>query len=62
MTPNALGTPNQLAKSIIDIAAGQKPDREPMPPENGLAKRARAGGAKGGPARAAALTPNSGQR
>ena len=27
LTPNALGDPNQLAKSIIDIAAGEKLDR-----------------------------------
>jgi hypothetical protein len=25
--------PNQLAKSIIDIATGQKPDRDPTPEE-----------------------------
>jgi hypothetical protein len=27
--------PNQLAKSIIDIATGQKPDRDPTPEELG---------------------------
>jgi len=27
--------PNQLAKSIIDIATGQKPDRDPPPEEQG---------------------------
>ena len=27
--------PNQLAKSIIDIAIGEKPDREPTPEEQG---------------------------
>ena len=27
--------PNQLAKSIIDIATGQKPDRDPTPEEQG---------------------------
>ena len=27
--------PNQLAKSIIDIATGQKPDRDPTPEERG---------------------------
>jgi hypothetical protein len=26
---------NQLAKSIIDIATGQKPDRDPTPEEQG---------------------------
>ena len=25
--------PNQLAKSIIDIATGEKPDRDPTPKE-----------------------------
>jgi hypothetical protein len=25
--------PNQLAKSITDIATGEKPDRGPMPPK-----------------------------
>jgi hypothetical protein len=29
MTPKRLRDPNQLAKSIIDIATGQKPDRDP---------------------------------
>jgi hypothetical protein len=27
--------PNQLAKSIVDIATGQKPDRDPTPEEQG---------------------------
>jgi hypothetical protein len=45
--------PNQLAKSIIDIATGQTTE----PAETGPIKRARAGGAKGGPARAKSLTP-----
>jgi hypothetical protein len=27
--------PNQLAKSIVDIATGQKPDRNPTPEEQG---------------------------
>lgn len=45
--------PNQLAKRIIDIATGQAPDSE----ETGLTKRARAGGVKGGVARAKQLTP-----
>jgi hypothetical protein len=33
--------PNQLAKSTIDIATGQKPDRDPTPEEQGKV-RARA--------------------
>ena len=53
--------PNQLAKSIIDIATGQKPDRDPTPEEQGKDPAAVAlgklGGAKGGKARAAKLTP-----
>ena len=53
--------PNQLAKSIIDIATGQKPDRDPTPEELGKSAQAvargKAGGTKGGPARAASLTP-----
>ena len=53
MTPKRPRDPNQLAKSIIDIATGQVPE----PPESGFTKRAKAGGAKGGPARAAILTP-----
>ena len=52
--------PNQLAKSIIDIATGQKPDRDPTPEELGKSAKAvargKAGGAKGSPARAASLT------
>jgi hypothetical protein len=53
MTPKRPRDPNQLAKSIIDIATGQ----QPSPVDTGFTKRAKAGGAKGGPARAAALTP-----
>lgn len=45
--------PNQLAKRIVDIATGE--DAEPC--ETGFTKRASAGGRKGGPARAAKLTP-----
>src|SRR5882762_9455881 len=40
---------NQLAKSIIDIATAQD---DPGPSESSFTKRAKAGGAKGGPARA----------
>jgi hypothetical protein len=53
--------PNQLAKSIIDIATGQKPDRDPTPEEQGKDPAAvslgRKGGLKGGAARSASLTP-----
>jgi len=52
--------PNQLAKSIIDIATGQKPDRDPTPEEQGKDPAAvalgRKGGLKGGKARAAKMT------
>lgn len=52
--------PNQLAKSIIDIATGQKPDRDPTPEEQGKDPAAvalgRKGGLKGGKARAASMT------
>lgn len=40
--------PNQLAKSIIDIATGQKPDRDPTPEEQGKDPAAVALGRKGG--------------
>jgi len=60
MTPKRPRDPNQLAKSIIDIATGQKPDRDPTPEERvksaEAVARGKAGGAKGGPARAASLT------
>jgi hypothetical protein len=44
--------PNQLAKSIIDIATGEKPDRDPTPEEQGKDPAAVAMGKKGGRARA----------
>ena len=49
--------PNQLAKSIIDIATGQKPDRDPTPEEQGKDPAAVAMGKKGGKARADSMTP-----
>jgi hypothetical protein len=53
--------PNQLAKLIVDIATGQVEDREPTPEEQGKAAaavvRGKAGGAKGGRARAMKLSP-----
>lgn len=51
-TPKRPRDPNQLAKFIVDAATGEVS----APAESGLKKRARAGGAKGGPARALALT------
>jgi hypothetical protein len=60
MTPKRPRDPNQLAKSIIDIATGQKPDRDPTPEEQGkdpaAVERGRKGGLIGGKARAAKLT------
>jgi hypothetical protein len=56
MTPKRPRDPNQLAKSIIDIATGQKPDRDPMPEEQGKDPAAVAMGKKGGAARAAGMT------
>jgi hypothetical protein len=44
--PNARGT--QPAKSIIDIATGQKPDRDPTPEEEGKDPAAVALGKRGG--------------
>ena len=53
--------PNQLAKSIIAIATGEIEDRQPTPEEQGkdpaAVARGKKGGAVGGNARAAALTP-----
>jgi hypothetical protein len=53
--------PNQLARSIIDIATGQKPDRDPTPEEQGKDSAAvelgRKGRLKGGKVRSASLTP-----
>jgi hypothetical protein len=54
MTPKRPRDPNQLAKSIIDIATGQKPDRDPTPEEQGKDPAAVAMGKRGGKARARA--------
>jgi len=56
MTPKRPRDPNQLAKSIIDIATGQKPDRDPTPEEQGKDPAAVALGKKGGNARAEGLS------
>jgi hypothetical protein len=47
--------PNQLAKAILDIAIGERPDHDPTPDEQGKDPGAVALGRKGGAARAAAL-------
>jgi hypothetical protein len=57
MTPKRPRDTNQLAKSIIDIATGRKPDRDPTPEEQGKDPAAVAMGKKGGAARAASMTP-----
>jgi hypothetical protein len=53
--------PAQLAKLTIDIASGEAQDRPPTPEEQGKSARAvargKAGGAKGGKARAVKPTP-----
>jgi hypothetical protein len=56
MTPKRPRDPNQLAKSIIEIATGQKPDRDPTPEEQGKDPAAVALGKKGGKARSAGMT------
>jgi hypothetical protein len=52
---------SQAAKMVIDIATGQVEDRPPTPEEQGKSAQAvargKAGGAKGGVARAMKLTP-----
>ncbi len=57
MIPKRPSDPNQLAKSIIDIATGQKPDRDPTPEEEGKDPAAVALGKKGGRARADSMSP-----
>jgi hypothetical protein len=53
---------SQAAKLVVDIASGEVEDREPTPEEQGkdpaAVARGRLGGAKGGAARAAKLTPS----
>ena len=48
--------PNQLARAIIDIATGEKPDRDPTPEEEGKDPAAVALGKLGGASRAKALS------
>jgi len=48
---------NQLAKLMVDILTGEVEDRERTPEERGVDPAASAMGKKGGPARAANLTP-----
>ena len=48
---------SQAAKLVVDIASGEVEDREPTPEERGVDPAASAMGKKGGPARAASMTP-----
>ncbi len=52
-TPKRPRDPNQLAKMMVDIAAGDFEEHEPSVTE----VRAQKAGKKGGPARAKVLTP-----
>jgi hypothetical protein len=56
MPPKRPRDPNQLAKSIIDIATGEKPDRDPTPEEQGKDPAAVELGRRGGKARADSLS------
>lgn len=49
--------PNQLAKSIIDIATGETPATPPDDKDPAAVERGRLGGLKGGKARAEKMTP-----
>jgi hypothetical protein len=49
--------PSQLAKLIVDIAAGEVEDRPPTPEEQGKDPAAAALGRKGGKARAKNMSP-----
>jgi hypothetical protein len=48
---------NQLAKLMVDVLTGEVEDRERTPEERGIDPAASAMGKKGGPARAASMTP-----
>ncbi len=48
---------NQLGKLMVDILTGQVEDREPTPEERGVDPAAPPWAMKGGPARAASMTP-----
>jgi hypothetical protein len=56
-TPKRPRDLNQWAKRMVDIATGEVSDRELTPEERGIDPAASAMGKKGGPARAASLTP-----
>jgi hypothetical protein len=48
---------NQLAKLMVDILTGEVEDRQPTAEERGVDPAASSMGKKGGPARAASLSP-----
>jgi general stress protein YciG len=48
---------SQAAKFVVDVATGQREDREPTPEEQGKDPAAAAMGRKGGAARAKAISP-----
>ena len=49
--------PNQLAKLILDITTGERPNDSPKGPDSAAIQARRKGGLKGGAARAKALSP-----
>jgi hypothetical protein len=49
---------SQAAKLVIDVATGQREDREPTPEEQGKDPAAAALGRKGGTARARSISPD----
>jgi len=53
---------SQAAKLVIDIATGEKPNRDPTPEEQGKDPAAAALGRKGGRARADKLSPEQRRR
>lgn len=55
--PKRLRDTNQLGKLMVDILTGQVEGREPTLEERGVDPAASAMGKKGGPARAASMTP-----
>jgi len=56
-SPKRPRDPNQLAKAVIDIATGERPDAPPNDKDPAAVQRGRLGGLKGGKARAEKLTP-----
>lgn len=57
MPPKRPRDPNQLAKTIVDIATGQAAAIPPDDKDPAAVQRGRLGGLKGGKARAEKMTP-----